>query len=231
MPTGVLNLYLRTPALFTQTPILWIVAIVACVVHCPPSRVDFILETATIGPGGSPGLGIGGLQWLGARFSLSDTYQITEIGGRLSGAISTFAAIVDLDGPQGLPSGVPNDITANARVSALLNLSLNVDDYLAQVSLVLGPGNYGLVLGIGPFGAQGGGNTDTSGTPIPPASFFRADPLGLEGTPAWYDASELKNLRFLVNGTRVVPEPSRMGLLLSGVLLTVLALGGRLRRA
>src|SRR5947209_7960201 len=34
-----------------------------------PARAGIILETATLGPNPAPAIGIGGIQWIGARFS------------------------------------------------------------------------------------------------------------------------------------------------------------------
>ena len=64
----------------------------------------------THGSGRSAGIFDG--QWLGARFSLTQTVKVTGVGGHLIGdenaaSSPVFAAIVSLTGPSALPAGLP----------------------------------------------------------------------------------------------------------------------------
>jgi hypothetical protein len=197
------------------------------------ARAGLILETADLG-GGPPGLiGIGFIQWLGARFSIDQPTQVDHVGGPLAGAGDLFAAIVPLDGPGGLPSGPPLDIESYALAATTFAAPATAADVLAPLPVTLAPGDYGLVLGVGFFGGNGAANMTTGNVETAQASYFRAaNVITPEG---WFDGgSSLTGLRFLVTGTvvaTVVPEPTTLA---GGLLGVALAGGGwwlRRRRA
>jgi hypothetical protein len=169
-----------------------------------PARAGIILETATPGPNPTPAAGVGGLQWVGARFSLTRPVQVDHIGANLEGASTIFGAIVPLSGPGGLPLLPPSQIESYALAGTAFPVTLSVDDYTAPLSVSLAPGDYGLVFGVDAFGAGGGANLTGGNIPTSQASFFSA--LLLNGD-IWEDRPDLSGLRLFVTGTQAVPEP------------------------
>ncbi len=161
---------------------------------------DVIYESATLGPTGEiSGISIFTKQILGSRFSVSQTVEVTEIGGHIGGSVpgGIFGAIVQLSGP--LPSGSPFDV---GEVIAFTTFSPNrpSTDISAPLSVILPPGDYALVFGSGLFGATGSGS-------MPPNN-----PLTPEGTGSlffwndvfnWVDGGAFTDLRFTVNGITV----------------------------
>lgn len=133
------------------------------------------LESATFGPtplGGGPS--IISAQFSGARFSLATTFEVSAVGGALqsSGAPGDiFAAVVRL-GPSGLPQGLPFN-TGEVLASTIFNPGTPGSDLLVPLSVSLPPGDYGLVVGTGLFGASGEAFVDNKGTNLPGASYFR----------------------------------------------------------
>ena len=71
-----------------------------------------------LGPDPTPAMGIGGLQWIAARFTVSKSVQVDHIGVNLAGAQTIFGAIVPLSGPDGLPTFPPDQIESFALASA-----------------------------------------------------------------------------------------------------------------
>ena len=179
------------------------------------ARAGTILETATLGPNPTPAIGLGGLQWIGARFSITQTTEVDHIGANLEGASTIFGAIVPLSGPDGLPSMPPSQIESYALAGTDFPVTLSVADYTAPLSVLLTPGDYGVVFGVGPFGSGGGANLTGGNIPTSQSSFFSAL---FVNTDAWLDRPTLTGLRIFVTGTQTVPEPTSLVLLSLGLL-------------
>jgi hypothetical protein len=172
------------------------------------ARADLILETAEPGPNPTPAIGIAALQWIGARFTVTQTVQVDHIGANLEGANTIFGAIVPLSGPGGLPQMPPSQIESYALAGTAFPVTLSVADYSAPLAVSLAPGDYGVVFGVGPFGSSGGANLTDGNIPTSQASFFSALPFFGD---VWLDRSDLSGLRLFVTGTQAVPEPSTLG--------------------
>jgi hypothetical protein len=179
-----------------------------------PVRAGIILETATPGPNPQPAVGLGGIQWIGARFSITQPVEVDQIGANLEGAETIFGAIVRLSGPGGLPTMPPSQIESYALAGTAFAVTLTIADYSAPLPVSLAPGDYGVVFGVGAFGASGGANLTGGNIPTPQASFFSAQFLNGE---SWVDEPTLSGLRIFVTGTQSVPEPTSLALLVVGI--------------
>jgi hypothetical protein len=189
---------------------------------------DIILETALLGADPQPAAGVAGSQWIGARFSLDTETIIDAIGANIQGVNMIFGAIVPIDGPGGLPSMPPNDIESYALGHVVFEVQQAVSDVTVPLPLVLGPGDYGVVFGVGEFGSSGGANLTDGNIPTSQASFFAANTIAPDD--GWVEGDFLpQDLRIFVTGRRVVPEPSTLGLLACGAGLIGLVLHRRLR--
>jgi hypothetical protein len=177
------------------------------------ARGDVIFQSATLGPLTGGGYLLGGSQYLGSRFSLTQPVQVQAIGGHfLVDGGSLFGAIVSLSSPSALPSGSPFDTTTIATVTFTLPLYEDADVSI-PLSVELQPGNYALIFGSGQFGASGFGGMANDNTDIPgQASYF------WWGNNQWYNDT-IDNTRFVVYG-EVVPEPGTIALfaMASGVI-------------
>ena len=202
-----------------MNPATSLVAIVA--LTCTANvRAAIILETATLGPSqGSNGVVVGtGLdesQWLGARFTLDSTYRITAIGGHLRFAPSRgmgWGAIVPMPAI-GLPGFAPMDIEANALAFATIPQMRLTSDIRVPIDAVLDAGDYGVVLGGGPyFGASDGSGImpDAGQSNLLPDSRFRfiarINPLN-PAQATWSQLGEVPRLRLVVEGEAFTPQP------------------------
>jgi hypothetical protein len=172
-----------------------------------------ILGTTGLSEFGSPALHEG--QYIGSRFSVGEVTMVESVGGHIVGSSvggdeSYFAAIVSLSSATALPSGSPFDMTTVA--TTVFTPPYPSDDVLVPLAVTLNPGHYGLIFGLGQFGAgsSGSGAMPNNNVDIPgSASYFHwyifAD--------SWLDQSVgfLSGLRFVVTG-RVIPEPSSFAL-------------------
>jgi hypothetical protein len=197
----------------------------ACGLASLPVRAGIILETATPGPNPTPAVGLGAVQWIGARFTITQPVTVDQIGANLEGASTIFGAIVPLSGPGGLPSMSPSLIASYALAGTAFPVTLTIADYTAPLPVSLAPGNYGVVFGVGAFGASGGANLTGGNIPTSQASFFGAQ---FVSGASWLDEPTLSGLRIFVTGEQVVPEPTSLVLLVVG---TVGAIGFCRRRS
>lgn len=179
----------------------------------PASHATAILESATMGATGNlGGPAIGGGQFLGNRFSLTDSYRITALGGHINTFNgSVWGAIVSLPSPSGLPTATAATIQSQALVSGLLMDLGDSADLRVAVDVVLAPGDYALVFGDNSlFGSTGSGDMPNASdqTDLPGASFF-----------FWNGSSWQNNgfdrARFVVEGelATAAPEPASLALL------------------
>ncbi len=198
---------------------------VACGVGSSPARGGIILETATLGPNPTPAIGLGGLQWVGARFTVTQATQVDQIGANLEGTSTIFGAIVPL-GPDGLPTMPPSKIESFALAGTSFTVTLTVADVSVPLSVALAPGSYGVVFGVGAFGAGGGANLTGGNIPTSQSSFFSQTPLVGD---VWLDQPTFSGLRIFVIGTQSVPEPSTWIMTGTG-LIAIIGAGSRRRR-
>ncbi|MHC4742135.1 MAG: SdrD B-like domain-containing protein, partial [Planctomycetota bacterium] len=161
------------------------------------ARGDVIHCSATLGPTGqSGGWGINSDFFMGSRFYVDRTVNVTSIGGHLvewqGGAF--FGAIVSLSNMYDLPNGFPF-LGAEVVASTVFDPGYPSSDFRTPLSVTLWPGSYALIFGSGEFGAFNGvgampysGQTDIGG-----ASYILWN-----GSGWWESASG--QARFVVEG-------------------------------
>lgn len=183
-----------------------------------PVKAALILETAPQGTSNG-GTSVTSFQFLGARFTLTDRFLITGIGGHIKSDVeldrSLFVALVPLYGPELLPADTSlSDAIFHATFLAPYNdvgpFPFQVPDTLISTHLVLGAGDYGIIFGSGLFGATGSGWMPVSG-PIQPLPYFFSMNSFIGD---YFRNVDEQPVRFLVEG-RQVPEPGVLGLLLA----------------
>ena len=166
-----------------------------------PMQGAVIYQSATLGPPDDQGWIVDASQYLGTRFTLTQTTQVDAIGGDMYASLTgpLWGAIVPLSGPTALPSGNPLN---SALASVTFTLPLNQEaDYSIPLSVQLQPGTYGLI-----FGAQ---DVNTSYATMPydnveipgQASYF----VWIGVQDAWRNGV-ISDTRFVVYG-EAVPEP------------------------
>lgn len=187
-----------------------------------PAHATIIHESATLGATGQVfGATVWGKQFLGSRFSLAEATQVTGIGGHIAADFTgngIFGAIVNLSSPAALPAFPGRDIESFGLASTLFIPPRPSSDILAPLSVLLGPGHYGLVFGgadsavaFFPFGATGTGVMPLNNTDLLGSSYFLFDGF------RWVDGG-LQNARFVVEGVSVgVPEPATFALMAVGL--------------
>jgi len=133
-------------------------------------------------------------QFLGSRFSVDRTVEVTAIGGHLRGSGfgngMIFGAIVQLAGPGTLPVGSP---LATGEVVAAVAFSPGEpsNDARAPLSTFLSPGDYALVFGTNDFGATGQASMQNNNFALPGSNQILWDGF------TWIDIGTT-NLRFIV---------------------------------
>jgi hypothetical protein len=195
-------------------------------------QAGIIYESATLGTTGNfGGATISSTQFLGSRFSVGENVVVDSIGGHIQpirGGGTLFGVIVELTGPGALPTGSPFSST-EVLASALFTVPAGgpSSEVIVPMSATLAAGDYAVVFGSGLYGATGRaimpGASSTGATAIGPPSYIFAS----TGT-TWFDLSS-SPVRFVVNGTTVVPEPSSLAIFGIGA-LGLVAGGIRLRK-
>jgi len=168
--------------------------------------LETLLETAATPPSGIGGTSVFDRQWLGARFTLTETMRVEFVGGYFGFGGTLFAAVIDLPAPDGLPADPDPDLPREARLFAVFETPLLGEGMAgAHTDVVLPPGAYGLVFGANSaWGATGGGFMPL-GRPLVDPSFFVWEP---SHAPAWRDISDLTGgaFRFVIQGRPAAPD-------------------------
>jgi hypothetical protein len=213
----------KLPCLHMSQSLLIIFALIG--LSFPSAAGTILYQSATLGATGvlpgyvifdAPGFAT---QFYGARFSLTQTSEVTAVGGHLGGGGSVLASVLSLTGPTALPSGNPFDSTTLG--SVLLAVPQASADIRAPLSLLLSPGYYGLVFSASSPSAPMSPTLISDNTPAPNASYFQF--VGISIPPVspevWSNVlgGDLYNTRFVVEGN-VVPEPTSFGLFLAGLI-------------
>jgi len=129
-----------------------------------PALATTLLETATGNPSSlTAGTAIGYIQSYGTRFHLSETVEVTAIGG-LMGDIDVeggalYGAIVSLENSSAFPitsspATTPFDVS-EVIASTRFQITEGTKDYLFPLSTTLSPGDYALLFGSKLFGSIG----------------------------------------------------------------------------
>ncbi len=204
---------------------------------------SYLLETASINPAASPfgGLVAGSVpfnqtQFLGARFSLTETTQLHQVGGHMIGNHgpdilgqtvlrpgSGFLAIFPLLNAHSFPTVDANTFESQALFSTLITPGIPRLDHSVSLSLFLSPGEYAVI-----FGGSSGRERDWFGsdgdlffgTDIlnPSASLFSGHVRRSSSTISWNDSTaQTFGPRIFISGSPV-PEPSTFVLFASGII-------------
>lgn len=162
------------------------------------------LTSAALGSTGeTSGFSINDEQFLGWRFQLDNTFQVTAVGGNLGATGNIFGAIVSTNGPNEVPQGNPF-LPGEVLASTTFNPDSLSSDTRAPLSVRLGPGNYELIFGSGLFGATGSGFMPSNNSDFPSSTYFYYSSRTFGGS--WIDGG-ISNTRFVVEAN-AVPEPS-----------------------
>lgn len=179
-----------------------------------------ILESASVGSTGVfGGFSVSTNNFLGWRFQVDSTLQVTEIGGHFFtftepnfGNGSIFGAIVPLSTSTALPKG--NPFLLEEVLSAItFNPGFPSRDVAVPLSVTLAQGNYALIFGSGLFGASGLGGMPFNNRQLPGTSFNSY--FSWNGTD-WENNGTSNagvfDIRFFIKGQLVtqtnIPEPS-----------------------
>jgi len=192
----------KTRSIFTSVT----TAIVAITMTLPEiavaSSCDAFYQSADMGaPDYFGGFAVTSSQFLGSRFTVTDTIQVCEVGGHIAGPGVFFAAIIEMD--DALPTGSPFD-RAKVVATTTFFASSQSSDVLTPLDVVLEPGNYALVFGSGLFGASGSGYMPWNNleTPEGQGSFFRWDGDDM----AWQNSAQ-EGKRFVVRCAGCLESP------------------------
>lgn len=123
-----------------------------------PVSAALIHESATLGATGQvTGTTLNDSFFLGSKFSVAGTVDVTSIGGHLrhiafDGNQLIFGAIIGLSSPTAFPTGIPfgaGDVIA----STTFDPGAPSSDIVVPLAVTLSAGDYALVFGSGLFGA------------------------------------------------------------------------------
>ena len=185
-----------------------------------------IHETATLGATGhTAGTTINPVQFLGSRFQIDTTTEVTHIGGHMGTVFGDlFGAIISLSGSDALPSGNPF-ASSETVASTTFNPGSPSSDFLTPLSVTLSAGYYALIFGSGQFSAIGQGfmTTNNFGIPGQQNSYLKWSSSG-------WDNASLTGTRFVVEGNPI-PEPKTLYLMRFGLLGVLGFVIGQRRRA
>jgi hypothetical protein len=178
-----------------------------------------IYESATLGPTGiNGGAAIGYKttnEWqMGCRFSIKETTQVTAVGGHIGNMsldeghfdpdAEIYAAIVAMDSPSSYPSFLPSEIETYALATVTFKPGASLassEDLRIPLSILLEPGNYGLIFGAGLLGTDGEAAMPLNNPVLPGASFF-----GGLSDDVWRPVvAESEGMRFVVEGYVIDP--------------------------
>jgi hypothetical protein len=170
-----------------------------------------ILESATYlaAPPLDDGWLLSQTQFVGARFRVTATTDVTAVGGHLRGSGTIFAAIERVSEPGAMPISPDcpfptfSTLPCSQPFSATIATTVFVPpathaDVTVPLSVRLTPGTYALIFGSGYFGAAGFGLMAFTNQDLPAASYFhwRGDPTIAMG---WVDGG-VHSARFVVVG-------------------------------
>jgi hypothetical protein len=204
-----------------------------------PASAGILYETATNG-GLDPGAGlvVDQVQFLGSRFTLGFSSQVTGIIAEMEfvppGVNSFFMTVLQLTGPGTLPNnltgdpfgGTPQLYTTTFAAGPLFS----AQDVFFPVSLSLAPGTYAVVLGSGLFGAPADlgymPSGAMSGNIVQPGAdliiWYDDHGTSTFANATWHNGLN-QGERFVIQGT--TPEPSSIVLIALG--MTAISVSGR----
>ncbi len=196
---------------------------------CPPHPQFPTLELCQGGASisGPPN---GPTQYLGSRFHVRETFQVSAVGGQIQGPFPQlglgdqhiFAAIVALAGPTALPvGGAPGEPFSLSELVAATTFhpGLGGNDVRTPLSATLTPGDYALIFGAGDV--PGFSTFDTTGDASMPVSTVATMSTIIQ----WDGVSWIDNFygpgfgpRFVVEGTTLFQEGQGIttGVMLNG---------------
>jgi len=190
-------------------PILVSILILGSLGLTQQALAELIYESATLGPTGKTGGGSLNLgQFLGSRFSITETVEVTSIGGHIGGigvSPELFGVIVELPGPSVLPAGSPFT-GSEVLASTVFTPPGPSSDVSVPLSVILTPGDYAIIFGSGLFGATSSTGFTPQNDVVTPAgsgSFILWSDFG----SIWIDGSSFRNERYTINGNVLEQTP------------------------
>ena len=157
-----------------------------------------ILETATLGPDPTPAIGLGGLQWVGARFTVYEAVEVDHIGANLAGAQTIFGAIIPLSGPDDLPTFAADQIESFALASTTFTAPAAAADVISASVGHSADGRLRRRLRRRRVWSGRGPNLTSGNQPTSQSSFFTAEFLN---APVWLNQPTFSGLRIFVLGS------------------------------
>jgi hypothetical protein len=205
-------------------------------------NAGIIYESANLAIMTDIGVSVGSDQFVGSRFSIDSTYDVTAFGGHMKTFFgSVWGAIVALpnSSSSSLPNFDPNSIEQHALIYGLFDTSGSAVDARVSSDITLSAGDYALIFGgSGWFGATGSAALATWGYGIgrdngqvatANASYLSANADGNGEFQGWRDSSDLyiSAPRFVIEGNLVsVDEPATFSIFL----LALMFIRARIRK-
>ena len=166
--------------------------------HPSVAQSDFLFESATLGPPGQTGGYVVSIQqFLGAKFEIRTTANVTELGGHLAEELppELFVAVVPLDPTTDFPG--LSDLS-DALFATIFTAPLPSDEISLAAKFQLSAGRYGILFGSGLFGATGEAAMPTNNPNVGDPEYFVGsyeDP----NKPVWFNGGPTQ-IRFFVKG-------------------------------